>query len=680
MAQTKSFGPTLYFSQFGGERPIPAEFIAAMDRAEERTAGFAADAEIPQSILADRNVVAAFFDTGERRSNEKVLVVIRKKEGNITLQDRRTTDQGQTVQVDATLFYKTDETFVRSFPSATQDVAVKDLGNGWSIQEVAVMGTFDDDGNFVPGIYQGIELEQRREDPVPDRFRVGLLITQTQEIVDGTVEAPTLGANDLSVSERQIAQHRKLLSTLTRDGVTLPFSLTHKRTNEQKQIVTITETYRLEGTAPEASALQNAIILDLGEGHEVVTTEVIDEVFAATEYATEIPVVFPTRHIAGIPEVTTSSNVEGTAATPTLTPGVTSKLERQLNKFVKRLSSTLRNITSWPVLMGQRIDRGVVVPYTEQVVAAGTSVGDDNTEIEPLSSEWSLKKVHTLTQVDAYFRVLHNTTNIDLPPELSAVTGYMEINGGSGSYSEQGFYSIGGNGSGGLSLQCNAQGSAAIVPEAGFVLKPFWGNNKPCFHFLCYMPVGATRQEILDRMSAVFGSTVLDWPLFAPKRVTLKCTGQHISMSLKGSISAHSSTRLNYKGEVQSTGESRNRGSGLSYETGVNVKIIHIPESIHPALTIGGSSLSTTTCQSQCSMSTGAAGEVPVSTGVITSPVMTGSIIVVESGTTTVPATPGNTQVMPTSGLRLHRLVSEPDNTFNRIRVFAEVVDFAFIR
>jgi hypothetical protein len=36
MAIDKTKGQALYFSQWGGERPIPPEFVAAMERAEER--------------------------------------------------------------------------------------------------------------------------------------------------------------------------------------------------------------------------------------------------------------------------------------------------------------------------------------------------------------------------------------------------------------------------------------------------------------------------------------------------------------------------------------------------------------------------------------------------------------------------------------------------------------------
>jgi hypothetical protein len=61
MAIDKTKGQALYFSQWGGERPIPPEFVAAMERAEERQSGFPKDAEIPQYVKDDPDVVEAYL-------------------------------------------------------------------------------------------------------------------------------------------------------------------------------------------------------------------------------------------------------------------------------------------------------------------------------------------------------------------------------------------------------------------------------------------------------------------------------------------------------------------------------------------------------------------------------------------------------------------------------------------
>lgn len=746
MAQDKSFGNTLYFSQFGGERPIPDVFVAAMERAEERTAGFVPDAEIPQEVLNDPNVVEVFFDTRERRTNEKVLVVIRKKEGNIVLRDFRTTDQGFTLQVDSTLFYTTDSTFSHSYPSATQDVAIRDLGNRWSIQEVAVMGTFDDDGVFVAGIYQGIELSKRREDPVPERFRTGLPLTETQSIEEGTVAAPTLGTNDLNASERQIAQHRKLLSRLTREGVTLPFSLVSKRTNEKKQVVVVTDTYRVATTAPSVSATQDVQVLDLGEGHEVATTEVISEVFGGESYTKQIEDLLPSRFRGALPTTLFRQVLEGTVAEPTLGTGELRRTEEQitvLTMLVEVLSRTgvsfpitiVDNATiteygggevtitssinvngtysvqtgegvvsskitklgeghelretvarvagSWPALPFASLDETnrTIIAGTKQVVAKGSTSagvsGDNVTEIKEIDN-WREERIirnFPTSTLDSYSRVLHTNTNIELPASLQSVTSYMQIHGGNGSYSEGGSYNIGGNGSGGVDLSGNAQASAAIIPEIGYVIRTYNGNNVPCRHILFLAAFGSTRSQILSLATTKLGLTVNDWPKFSAQPVTVLCVGQTSSIRVNATQRVHSSTKVDYLGAVKSTGESRSAGTGAQSEVGVDIKVVRISPCIHPILAIGGDTSHDlpTGYLAQAQISSGAAGS-PAVTSLIGYAAVAGAVSFIQGNE----ATPGISAV-PSSGVYAHRIVTEADEVRNRIRVMVEVIDFADI-
>jgi hypothetical protein len=327
----KNSGSTLYFSQFGGERPIPEQFIAAMDRAEERTK---VNKEAVLPPLSDE-IIEARFDNRYENTNDKLLVVIKKKKGVIgPLLDFRTGDQGQSIQVASTMFRTADTTFVKADPTVLQDVAVRDLGNGWSIQEVAISGTLVN-GVFTPGIFQGIELTTKREDPVPSQFRTGMEAEIVQSIVEGTVAQPVLGTDDIEASERQIAQYKKLLSRLTRDGIALPFSLVSHKTNDKKQDVLVTETYRLVGTKPDITDLQNVETTDLGDGHEVLTTEVIPALFGDESYVKEIVDLIPERFKAGLPTTRTASIVPGTAGLPTLSTGDLMKSERQVTALTK---------------------------------------------------------------------------------------------------------------------------------------------------------------------------------------------------------------------------------------------------------------------------------------------------------------------------------------------------------
>lgn len=873
MLQDKSFGTTLYFSQWGGERPIPDVFVAAMERAEERTAGYLPNATIPQNVKDDVNVVDAYFDTRERRTNEKVLVVVRKKAGNITLADFRTNDQGQSLQVSSTLFYTTDSTFVQAEPSATQDVAVRDLGNGWSIQEVAVMGTYID-GVFTPSLYQGIELTKEVDDWVPERFQVVVPKTQTQSVESGTVVAPTLGVNDLRVSQRQLALYRKLITTLSRQGVSFPVVLIGKRTNEQKQVVTVTETLRLADTAPTPSATENVSVQALGNGYEVVTEEVVPSVFPATEYTKRVEDIIPVEFRVAIPATETETVSSGTALMPTLGAGDLSATQKQLTEFTKLVRTLTRANVSLPVsLVGKDTnDKGQVVTITRTLRVAGTDptptalkevvvqpLGDGNvvetkreiatvfarafyqkqiedllpvkfhgliptirtrsavigtattptlstgdllaseeqltdfvklvelltragvsfpvtlvdqaaiteyggglvnitqninvngtyipaegenivqskvtklgngyelqetisrvagawpqrrfakwfgrlqtfvsgfrqvvakdsatvglasgvsTEVEPVDGyrEEAIVTTQPLSILDTYTRVLHNNTNVHVPPQLVSVLGYYSKDGGAGSYTENGNYTISAPGVGSLQLHGSAQASASVVPEAAWVVKIPRTQNIPCKHVLLYVLKTATRAQILTAVNVALGSpspALAPWPDFRPQQMLLLLKGGKANARLDLSASAHDALSLDYAGAIKYSGNSRTNGGGISVDISRMSRLVQIPETIHDVISSFGGDGATSSEGPHAatgSIVCGACTSIPTVAVLATAG---GSVAIASGGG----ATQGD-KTIPASGQYLHRLVTEPDPEFDRVRVFAEVVDFADI-
>jgi hypothetical protein len=451
----KNYGTTLYFSQFGGERSIPEQFIAAMERAESRQAGFSADAEIPQEVRDDVNVVEARFDTSERRTNEKILVVIRKLEGNITLRDFRTTDQGLTLQVDSTLFYKTDTTFVREYPSATQDVAIRDLGNRWSIQEVAVMGTWVD-GVFTPGIYQGIELATRREDPIPNALSSGLPVREVQSIVEGTVTQPTLGTDDLNASQRQIAQSKKLLSTFSRDPITLP-----KTVKYLKELTDLLPA-RFRGLVPtdrtSTFVSGTAAPVTLGVGELLRSEDQVNALVKVVDVLSRAGVSFPvevvetatiTEYGGGKVTITSKIHVEGTYTVDEGEGVVSSKITK-LGEGHELKETVARVAGAWPT---RRFARWVArlqtfVTGTKQVLGINTgasgvvgSTVKEIVEVDGYREEQVISDQTTvLAALDAYVRVLHNNTSVNVPPQLVSIESHYTKGGDAGSYTENGTY------------------------------------------------------------------------------------------------------------------------------------------------------------------------------------------------------------------------------------------------
>jgi hypothetical protein len=223
----------------------------------------------------------------------------------------------------------------------------------------------------------------------------------------------------------------------------------------------------------------------------------------------------------------------------------------------------------------------------------------------------------------------------------------------------------------------HAQGSVAVVPELGFVIKPFRGVGLPCFHVLLLVANGASRATILSAAASLLGVAVSEYPAFSPKPATVLCTGGHVSARILASVKAHSNSRLDYTGVSQGNGEARANGYGYSYEIGVNTKIIHLPASVHGAITLGGDTNHNAAYSASCSLDTGAGGGASLIVPAIAGNA-NGAIGVVESGNTIIPATPGVTAV-PSSGLYLTQrgIISEPHPRYDRTRVILEIVDFA---
>lgn len=635
MKSQKNDGPKLYFSQFGGERPIPEQFIAAMDRAEERTK-MSKDASLPE--LSDE-IIEARFDTRYENTNDKQLIVIKKKKGRIgPLADFRTTSEGLSVQVASTMFRTADTTFVKATPSSTQDVAIKDLGNGWSIQEVAVSGTYVG-GVFTPSPFARDSYAKERLNLIPEKFR-GLVPTlRTKIVTDGVAGVPILGVGELYRSEEDLTAFRKLVEVLTINDLAFPIDII--------DTVVITEYGGGPVNINQRLGVVNTLTVEQGE--DVVSSRV-----------TKIG--------------------EG----------------HELRDTVRRQAG------AWPVEYFSRFDSRLqlVVSGTKQVVAIGSTntlyptgiSGNNIIEVKELDGyrEERIITVQPISVVDAYIRVLYgNTTNVDVPPHLESLTGYIDLGGGAGSYSESGGYSLGGKAYGGGSIQLrgNAQASAVAIPELGWVVKIPRTSNIPCIHVLFYVANGTSRASIISVLNGILGG-VTDWPNFRPQPITVKGVGGKINLNTQVSANAHDSVTTDYLGAVQFTGYSRSAGSGFSFDASVTTKIFNIPATIHGSLTIAGNSDLWTTDNGHAPIGYGGDGtpsydsRATINGGVAGAIGDTGIIYCWSSGhlgiISSASATTGDNSI-PSSGLRVHRLVSEPDPTFNRTRIFAEVVDFADI-
>lgn len=368
MAQGKNPGKTLYLSQFGGERPIPPEFLAAMNRREEITSVPNTET-LPE--LSDE-IVESRLETN--RTDERELHVIKKIPGNIELLDFRTNDQGQAIQVTSTLL-PTGTT--PPPPSATDNVAFKDLGNGWTIQEVAVEGSWIG-GVFVPGVFSGNLFSKERPNLVPEKFRPAIPDVTTRQDTAGTAVAPTLSGDELRETQEQVTATKKRITIVTEAAPSAPITLDKGRdTNDYKQDVTVTEIYEDEATAaPTATALKDVEVEQLGNGFKVVRTKEVSAVGSRNVFTKEIPDLTPEKFRPAVVTATTRTDSAGTAVAPSLASNELRATQEQVTNLTKRTESVQRVNPSLPVVLSQSRDTNDYdqdVTLTETLMANATS-------------------------------------------------------------------------------------------------------------------------------------------------------------------------------------------------------------------------------------------------------------------------------------------------------------------
>jgi len=182
MPSIKNKGPLLYFSKLGGEQPIPPEFIAKMNRAEEIQA---VPNDVTPETLSD-TIVESRVETN--RTDERVRHTIKKDAGNITLTDTLQDKDGQVVTRTRVLY---PATTTATPATALMQVEVHQLGNGWAIEERSVVTT----------VFSGSAVEAHQASVYPKDFLTALsVLTTNTSIAAGTATTtPTLGTGGTGV-------------------------------------------------------------------------------------------------------------------------------------------------------------------------------------------------------------------------------------------------------------------------------------------------------------------------------------------------------------------------------------------------------------------------------------------------------------------------------------------------
>lgn len=880
MANPKTYGPSLLSGRHGGEQPIPPEFIAAMERAEDVQA-------VPNDVgplpVGDTIV---FSEVKTNRTGERVRTTVRKKAGDIgPLLDIHIDEKGQELKVVRWLVLTGSAS--KAVANAYTTVRMVDLGNGFSINEIGYSGTYVDEGGgapgiFTPGLFAGAKYTRENQPNIPDKFLATTDVTTTQvdaegtaalpgvlslgvykqsqeqvtqyvkrtatttqiqpstpkildkgrdtndvqqnvtvvetllddstlpeiptatkdveveqlgeghkvqrtktvptvfdpaefvaevpdniprkfaaalpvstvEHVDiGTAVKPSLAAGDLQVTQSQVKTFLRKIRTVTRSLLGLPISLVSHETNDKKQDVTVTETYRVAGANQSPSATQDVAVENQGDGNVVETVKSVGSVFPATVSSKQIDDVIPAEFKIGTPNLENETTAAGTVASPALGASELLHTESQVDAFTKKTRTVTRTVTlpitlndaendglrvgnmlfngtvtitrklssagqaislgfrtltskvksfgaglslletgtvdAFPVATDNIVDpaTGGITNRTKTILASGTPhPGTAFTSQEQLNLNHLIRiqEVADSTTFLAYIRKFEGFTNVDFPPQLLTVSSPITGSGGGGNggFSESGFFQLAGQGSGGISLAGQSQASASLDPDIYPDIRQPWGANLPCVHLLFLVVSGETRANVLGRCTTAMGSTVNDWPKFAPKAVNFVCVGQDVSATARATASSTATVRVDYTGAVVGGGSlATSSGGGGSQEIRQRTKVIRIPPTIHASLTAanGGfsgffSSLASSLYSAMAQITTVGSGS-QFSASAQAQGLIFPNGIVGSFPNGVIGATPGQATI-PTSGLYLSRLTSEPGDQ-GYIKVHAEIIDMA---
>jgi streptogramin lyase len=114
--------------------------------------------------------------------------------------------------------------------------------------------------------------EKERPDVIPEKFRAEYPTLRTDRIVEGQAEEPTLDADDLAVTEKQINPDVKLVTNISRGGLTDTVTLSGEQAYVETTTASVTETLT---TSPELETGLHVVeskTTPLGDGNFVVQT------------------------------------------------------------------------------------------------------------------------------------------------------------------------------------------------------------------------------------------------------------------------------------------------------------------------------------------------------------------------------------------------------------------------
>lgn len=481
----KNPGPKLIDQRLGAEDPIPTEFRAAMQRVQEEQTN---PTDITPEALSD-TIVESRVEWDTR--NELKRITVKKVAGNLTLNAITENEKGQPVQITRVL-YRTAVPPTDVAPSSTTKVSVKDLGNGFSIREVAVAGTYSA-GAVSAALFPGTMNEARQAITLPDKFKQsGATLAITAATSAGTVATTTtLGSGGTGIIDSK-AQRVD------------PF------------------TVRVEDTTLTASV--NTSVTEYGFYEGLVAS-------ITTGYVADSETASAGGHLV-------------------------TNVQREViggGKAINKVESVASFPTRYGQDYNARFN--VVIPWTETTITPAAS-GTANTEIRPVDFARQRNRTYDFANITAAYTASNisfpGKFTVDLPNVLKKVSVTYNKSEGSGASNHptsQQYVSFTAKGSGSLAPTSTAQASAAITADVTYEIEYYQGISVDCTHHYFYLTSTATLAQILTKT----GATSL--PKFKPQSAQIVAFGGQVSLqqSADSRISSSSEAYSRISGDGYST-------------------------------------------------------------------------------------------------------------------------------
>lgn len=256
------------------------------------------------------------------------------------------------------------------------------------------------------------------------------------------------------------------------------------------------------------------------------------------------------------------------------------KSEQRASEHIKRITTTVKDNSSFPVLNGVDYEEGfnIQIPYTESI--ATTLPASGTFEADPLGDGRWLVRTYDPNDIDAAlssvmvkFPTRHS---MDLPPVLQEIRLSWDSSEGTGTqWQDNQLYVYGGMNS--LVQDDSGQNTAQIsaTPQFDIIMKDIWARNLIATSHVFFLKGPVTEVDIMSKLGATM------WPVFKPKSYALTTTGVSVSCSVSGSIKRAFSPYDGYLGAVE-----YNWSKNFNKDRSIKNITLSIPQCIHNTITV----------------------------------------------------------------------------------------------